>query len=232
MLWGQWMLTTNIIEIVWATLSSIWQGGNSRLVVVLEQRSGCQQNYWNHPLGTTNTHVKFLCQSGQQLNFSLWARGLFLLRHLNKSVFLFVVWRLFIAGFPVSTPTLDCFGINSSNTLLATRKCVWEEYTAVCQHVDDTYAVTNWTVTLTTWGIDGVPQLSVLPLAQLVLLGPGSSLGGLDLWTSNTGNRQEGRRESATKTHSSELWDTCSRKRMWRSQGGVIPFIRSKWICT
>lgn len=64
------------------------------------------------------------------------------------------------------------------------------------------------TITLTTWGIDGVPQLSVLPLAQLVLLGPGSGLGGLDLWTSDTGNRQEGRRKSATKPHSSELWDT------------------------
>lgn len=68
--------------------------------------------------------------------------------------------------------------------------------------------VTNQTVTLTTRGIDGVPQLGVLPLAQLVLLGPGSSLGGLDLWTSDTGNRPEGRRKSATKTHSSELRGT------------------------
>lgn len=44
--------------------------------------------------------------------------------------------------------------------------------------------------TLTTWGIDGVTQLSILPLAQLVLLGARSRLGRLDLRTSNTGNRR------------------------------------------
>lgn len=42
--------------------------------------------------------------------------------------------------------------------------------------------------TLTARRVDGVPQLGVLPLAQLVLLGAGGRLGGLDLWTSNTGN--------------------------------------------
>lgn len=45
---------------------------------------------------------------------------------------------------------------------------------------------------LTTRGVDGVSQLGVLPLAQLVLLGAGSSFGGLDLWTSNRKQTQGG----------------------------------------
>lgn len=40
--------------------------------------------------------------------------------------------------------------------------------------------------TLTTGGVDGVPQLGVLPLAQLVLLGAGGGLGGLNLRPSET----------------------------------------------
>lgn len=40
-------------------------------------------------------------------------------------------------------------------------------------------------VGLTAGCVDGVPQLSVLPLAQLKLLGIGGSLGGLGLRTSD-----------------------------------------------
>lgn len=45
---------------------------------------------------------------------------------------------------------------------------------------------------LTARGVDGVPQLSVLPLAQLVLLGACGSFGGLYLGASRRGQTQTG----------------------------------------
>lgn len=54
-----------------------------------------------------------------------------------------------------------------------------------------TFSGPSASMTLTARGVDGVPQLGVLPLAQLVLLGSGGGLGGLDLWTSGTGTQDE-----------------------------------------
>lgn len=48
---------------------------------------------------------------------------------------------------------------------------------------------------LTARGVDGVPQLGVLPLAQLVLLGAASRLGCLNLRTSDTGSGPERKQE-------------------------------------
>lgn len=47
---------------------------------------------------------------------------------------------------------------------------------------------------LTTRGVNGIPQFSVLPLAQLVLLGTSCCFRGLNLWTSDTPRGEERRR--------------------------------------
>ncbi len=106
----------------------------------------------------------------------------------------------------MSRLTLCCF----QHPVGQCQMCLGEIYSSVstCQRRVCCAVMTNLTMTLTTWGIDGVPQLGVFPLAQLVLLGSSSRLGGLNLWTSDTGNREEERRKSATQSHSSELWDT------------------------
>lgn len=48
---------------------------------------------------------------------------------------------------------------------------------------------------LTARSVNGIPQLGVLPLAQLVLLGAGGRLGRLNLRTSDTGSGPERKQE-------------------------------------
>ena len=65
------------------------------------------------------------------------------------------------------------------------------------------------THTLTTRRVDGVPQLGVLPLAQLVLLGASGGFGGLNLRTSETRSRaKDAGREP--QSGSAEFWDAQS----------------------
>lgn len=90
--------------------------------------------------------------------------------------------------------------VSESSRLQVTRTTEWNmtfSLKYLVARFTDGGAWTHLLVTLTTRRVDGVPQLGVLPLAQLVLLGPGSSFRGLDLWTSDTGNRPEGDRKSA-----------------------------------
>ena len=79
---------------------------------------------------------------------------------------------------------------------------------------------------LTTGCVDGVPQLGVFPLAELVLLGASSSsFGSLNLWAS--GNTDTSRTVGLQPAQ----WGYNQNKSsiQWRLRGEVFPGYRSRW---